>query len=281
MTTTRSAICATTAMSWVMNITAIPFSRFRRSIRARISAWIVTSSAVVGSSQIRRRGRQAIAMAITTRWRIPPDNSCGYWFSRRSGSGIRTSRSSSSDRARACARLRPRWTTSPSASCSPTVNTGLSDVIGSWKIIPISLPRTSRITSAGCRARSMRPFLPASNRIRPSAMRPPPNSTSRISDSELTDLPDPDSPTTQTHSPGLMEKLTSSTPVTGPSCVSNSTLRPSTETSGAASSSIEDPSFQADRRAVARRCTRRQHRRLMQASPVCNIKSGLRFQDGA
>ena len=40
----------------------------------------------------------------------------------------------------------------------------------------------------------------------PSAMRPPPNSTSRINDSEVTDLPDPDSPTTQTVSPGLIEK---------------------------------------------------------------------------
>ena len=33
-------------------------------------------------------------------------------------------------------------------------------------------------------------------------MRPPPNSTSRMSDSEVTDLPEPNSPTTQTVSPG-------------------------------------------------------------------------------
>src|ERR1700677_2130173 len=60
-----------------MNRTAIPFSRFRRSIKARISAWIVTSRAVVGSSAIKRRGSQATAIAMTMRWRIPPESSCG------------------------------------------------------------------------------------------------------------------------------------------------------------------------------------------------------------
>jgi hypothetical protein len=90
MTTTRSAICATTAMSWVMNMTDVPVSRFSRSISARISAWIVTSSAVVGSSAIRMRGSQASAMAMTIRWRMPPDSSCGYCCNRRSGSGMRT-----------------------------------------------------------------------------------------------------------------------------------------------------------------------------------------------
>ena len=35
-----------------------------------------------------------------------------------------------------------------SAIWSPHVKTGLSDVIGSWKIIEIALPRTSRISSS-------------------------------------------------------------------------------------------------------------------------------------
>ena len=39
----------------------------------RICAWIVTSSAVVGSSAISSCGRQASAMAIITRWRMPPE----------------------------------------------------------------------------------------------------------------------------------------------------------------------------------------------------------------
>jgi len=45
--------------------------------RSRIWAWIVTSRAVVGSSAMRSFGRQASAMAIMTRWRIPPEKRCG------------------------------------------------------------------------------------------------------------------------------------------------------------------------------------------------------------
>ena len=48
----------------------------RRS-RSSIWAWIVTSSAVVGSSAISSDGSHARAMAIITRWRIPPENMCG------------------------------------------------------------------------------------------------------------------------------------------------------------------------------------------------------------
>ena len=38
---------------------------------------MVTSSAVVGSSAISSDGLQASAMAIITRWRMPPDIWCG------------------------------------------------------------------------------------------------------------------------------------------------------------------------------------------------------------
>ena len=41
----------------------------------RIWSWIVTSSAVVGSSARMMRGLQASAAAITTRWHMPPLNS--------------------------------------------------------------------------------------------------------------------------------------------------------------------------------------------------------------
>ena len=44
-----------------------------------ICACTVTSSAVVGSSAISSSGSFAMAMAIMTRWRMPPDSSCGYW----------------------------------------------------------------------------------------------------------------------------------------------------------------------------------------------------------
>ena len=42
-----------------------------------ITAWVVTSSPVVGSSAISSAGRQASAMAIITRWHMPPDSSKG------------------------------------------------------------------------------------------------------------------------------------------------------------------------------------------------------------
>ena len=58
---------------------AIPSSRCRRSIRSRIWAWTVTSRAVVGSSAISSLGSLASAIAIITRWRMPPENSWGYW----------------------------------------------------------------------------------------------------------------------------------------------------------------------------------------------------------
>ena len=46
-------------MSWVMKITAMSWLFCSRRIRSSISAWVVTSSAVVGSSAISRCGSQA------------------------------------------------------------------------------------------------------------------------------------------------------------------------------------------------------------------------------
>ena len=43
-----------------------------------ICAWIVTSSAVVGSSAISNCGSQTSAMAIITRCRMPPERLIGY-----------------------------------------------------------------------------------------------------------------------------------------------------------------------------------------------------------
>ncbi len=46
-------------------------------MRSRIWAWIVTSSAVVGSSAMSTLGSHESASAIITRWRMPPENSNG------------------------------------------------------------------------------------------------------------------------------------------------------------------------------------------------------------
>ena len=53
---------------------------------------MVTSRAVVGSSQMRISGLTVRAMAMTMRWRMPPENSKGYCSKRFSGSGMPTSR---------------------------------------------------------------------------------------------------------------------------------------------------------------------------------------------
>ena len=70
-------------------------SRWSSARRSRIWACTVTSSPVVGSSARTRRGAQARAMAIITRWRMPPDSWKGYQRIRSSGEGMPTERRSS------------------------------------------------------------------------------------------------------------------------------------------------------------------------------------------
>jgi hypothetical protein len=109
MTTTRSAISATTPMSWVMKRTAMPTSRCSSLMSERICAWMVTSRAVVGSSAIRRSGWQASAMAIMTRWRMPPEKVCGNSLKRRLASGMRTRSKMRSASALAARSSMSRW----------------------------------------------------------------------------------------------------------------------------------------------------------------------------
>ena len=74
--------------------------------------------------------------------------------------------------------------------------TGLSEVIGSWKIIAISLPRTLRISSSGM----VMSDLPLKMTSPPSTL-PGGIGMSFIIVRACTDLPDPDSPTTPSVSP--------------------------------------------------------------------------------
>ena len=63
--------------SCVIRIIPIRRSSTIRPSSSMIRACVVTSSAVVGSSAIRTSGFVQIAIAIITRWRIPPENWCG------------------------------------------------------------------------------------------------------------------------------------------------------------------------------------------------------------
>ena len=145
-----------------MSSSAAPVRSWSSRISSRIWAWIVTSRAVVGSSAMSSFGSHDRAIAIMTRWRIPPDISCGYCLTRRSGLLIPTALSDSTAFSQAAFFDRPWWRMTASAIWSPTVKTGLRLVIGSWKIIAMSLPRTWRISSSESASRS-RP----SNRISP------------------------------------------------------------------------------------------------------------------
>ena len=77
MTTTSAATSAMTPRSWVTKIIAMSSSRCSVCSSAMICDCVVTSSAVVGSSAIRSLGEQDRAMAIMTRWRMPPEKACG------------------------------------------------------------------------------------------------------------------------------------------------------------------------------------------------------------
>ena len=120
-----------------------PSSRWSWASSSRICAWIVTSSAVVGSSATSSSGLFASAMAIITRWRCPPESWCGQASSRASGSRMPTRLSSSIVRSRAGAPVSPWWIFRLSPIWRETVCRGLSEVIGSWKTKLMSLPRTS------------------------------------------------------------------------------------------------------------------------------------------
>src|SRR5690606_21239515 len=146
-TFTSSHRPATTPRSWVIMISAVLEPCTRSLSRVRIWAWIVTSSAVVGSSAISSRGSQASAMAIRARCRMPPDSWWAYSFSRRSGSGMPTL----SSMTRACSMASDLFASLgrmiTSATWMPRGTTGFSDDSGSWKIIARSRPRRSRSSS--------------------------------------------------------------------------------------------------------------------------------------
>ena len=157
-------------------------------------------------------GLQASAMAIMMRWRMPPESSCGNISQTPSALAMPT----------ICTASMVRWRISsgvlPSPSCramtsstwSPMRKTGLSDVMGSWKIIEIMLPR--RCCMCSCVILVMSYALsPRFRRIAPETIWPCGRCRSCMSESEVTDLPQPDSPTTPTTLPCGTSKLTPST----------------------------------------------------------------------
>ena len=104
---------------------------------------LVRAAAAPGAARSRRarwsarRRRSAPAspmspMAIIARWRMPPENSCGYWRARRSAAGTRTARSRSTARANA-GRGQAVVLRGDLGELAPIRRVGLNEVIGSWK----------------------------------------------------------------------------------------------------------------------------------------------------
>ena len=86
---------------------------------------------MVGSSAMSRSGLVIRAIAIITRWRMPPDSWCGYSRTILSALGMPTISSIWIVRRSASAFVTSVWVKSASATCTPTALTGLSEVMGS------------------------------------------------------------------------------------------------------------------------------------------------------
>src|SRR5438270_5069356 len=154
---------------------------------------------------------------------------------------MRTRRSISTVCARASRAVTSRWRRMASAICSPTVNTGFGEVIGSWKIIDSLSPRRLRSRSSESFSRSS-----PSNSISPAAMRPG-GGTNPMMLSAMTLLPQPDSPTMPSVRPRSSRRSTPSTALTSPRVSplgeANTVRSPRTSSKGTSTWFIEAGNF--------------------------------------
>ena len=144
---------------------------------------------------------------------MPPESWCGYSRDAllRLGDAARAAAARPRARARRAVDALVQHA-APRRSAGRCVSTGLSEVIGSWKIIEIALAAdrgASRASSSASRS------VP-SRRTEPPTMRPGGSATRRMSDSAVTLLPQPDSPTIASVSPRPSANETPSTALTVP-----------------------------------------------------------------
>jgi hypothetical protein len=209
-----------------------------------ICACVVTSSAVVASSAISSFGSAASAIAIITRWRIPPESRWGYCANRSWAAGSRTSSISSIARSWAAALESRACIRTASVICAPTRIVGFSDRVGSWKTIAIEVPRCARI----CRSEMPTSSSP-SNRIDPLTVADP--GSSPITARALTVLPEPDSPITATVRARRTSHERPSTARTRPPPTRKSTRRSRTANNGVSDAAARPPGAVAEGRPLA------------------------------
>lgn len=119
---------------------------------------------------------------------------------------------------RASRRLDLFFSSMASVICLPILTMGFSEDSGSWKIIEILSPRSLCITSSGTRSRS----LPSYRISPPSTMALP--ARMPIIALEVTDLPEPDSPTMASVLPRSRSKEISRTAFSVPLVVRKATF---------------------------------------------------------
>ncbi len=206
-----------------MSRTAVPSSSVMVSRWSRICRCTVTSRADVGSSAMSRRGLHERPMAMSARWRMPPENSCGYWLARASASGRPASESTF---ATSCGELGSPLARRVSRTWKPIFQTGLRLDMGSWGTIPMEVPRSStmRFSEAEVMSSPSKMMLPLETR--------PLEGRSPIAASAVVDFPDPDSPTIATVSPGMTVRCAFRTAWTSPFAVPNVMARSRSSSSG-------------------------------------------------
>ena len=197
ITTTRSAFSATTPMSWVIRMIAVPSVSCSSRIRSRICAWIVTSSAVVGSSAIssfgiarqRHRDHHALAHAARQLVRIGVHPALRL---RDVHAAQHLDRLVHRVAPRQSLVQRDRLADLP-ADGHQRVQRGHRLLEDHRDVVAADRP-PSRVSLSSSR-------LVPSKRIAPPTIRPGGSATRRRMDSAVTLLPQPDSPTTPSVSP--------------------------------------------------------------------------------
>ena len=195
-TTARSHSSRTTPRSWVMSSSAMPRSRTSDRSRSRICAWTVTSSAVVGSS--------AMSSSRLAGERHGDHHPLAHATRQLVGVALATSRPDRADPPREQLvhpsargrRDRPSGSEAPPRPARRRGRAGSSAVSGSWKIIATCSPRTRRYSASG------RPDELPAGEADAALDRLVRRGSSPMIARLVTLLPDPDSPTRPTISPG-------------------------------------------------------------------------------
>ena len=209
ITAVRVQSFRTTFRLWEMNSMEMPDSRFSFFKSSKIWAWMVTSRAVVGSSSSSSLGRATTAAAIMARCSIPPESSWGYFRYTPAGSGSSTAARAARAWSRRASRERSVWIRSTSSTWGPIRIRGSMQLCGSWNTTPISLPWTCRSS-----VRSAWSSSAPSSRISPEKSHCF-RGSSPATLMAVTDLPEPDSPTSPRISPLWMVR---DTPATASRC---------------------------------------------------------------